>query len=160
MPELIRGTCANCEAEEVILKYARHTMCSKYACQAAAHLLVIARRSKAQSDQERNPKAAAPTYCYKIHSIHGQRDVDPGQLTAKKRRNAVDDADYEDSYLVHGDFGEDSDDDGYKDTRWVLLSDILTLSARDLKVVVTYEKMLNKRQENKRRALEVAGDEE
>jgi hypothetical protein len=159
MPELIRGTCANCEAEEVILKYARHTMCSKYACQAAAHLLVIARRSKAQSE-ERNPKAAAPTYCYKIHSIHGQRDVDPGQLTAKKRRNAVDDADYEDAYLVHGDFGEDSDDDGYKDTRWVLLSDILTLSATDLKVVVTYEKTLNKRQENKRRALEVAGDEE
>ena len=158
MPELIRGTCANCEAEEVILKYARHTMCSKYACQAAAHLLVIARRSKAQSE-ERNPKAA-PTYCYKIHSIHGQRDVDPGQLTAKKRRNAIDDADYEDAYLVHGDFGEDADDDGYKDTRWVLLSDILTLSARDLKVVVTYEKMLNKRQENKRRALEVAGDEE
>jgi hypothetical protein len=158
MPELIRGTCANCEAEEVILKYARHTMCSKYACQAAAHLLVIARRSKAQSE-ERNPKAA-PTYCYKIHSIHGQRDVDPGQLTAKKRRNAIDDADYEDAYLVHGDFGEDADDDGYKDTRWVLLSDILTLSARDLKVVVTYEKTLNKRQEIKRRALEVAGDEE
>ena len=158
MPELIRGTCAHCEAEDSILKYARHTMCSKYACQAAAHLLVIARRSKAQSE-ERNPKAA-PTYCYKIHSIHGQRDVDPGQLTAKKRRNAIDDADYEDAYLVHGDFGEDADDDGYKDTRWVLLSDILTLSARDLKVVVTYEKTLNKRQENKRRALEVAGDEE
>ena len=158
MPELIRGTCAHCEAEEVILKYARHTMCSKYACQAAAHLLVIARRSKAQSE-ERNPKAA-PTYCYKIHSIHGQRDVDPGQLTAKKRRNAIDDADYEDAYLVHGDFGEDADDDGYKDTRWVLLSDILNLSARDLKVVVTYEKTLNKRQDNKRRALEVASDEE
>ena len=29
-----------------------------------------------------------------------------------------------------------------------------------MKVVVTYEKTLNKRQENKRRALEVAGDEE
>ena len=159
MPELIRGTCAHCEAEEVILKYARHTMCSKYACQAAAHLLVIARRSKAQSE-ERNPKAA-PTYCYKIHSIHGQRDVDPGQLTAKKRRNAIDDADYEDAYLVHGDFGEDADDDGYKDTRWVLLSDILNLSERDLKeVVVTYEKTLNKRQDSKRRALEVASDEE
>jgi hypothetical protein len=128
MPELIRGTCAHCEAEDSILKYARHIMCSKYACQAAAHLLVIARRSKAQSE-ERNPKAA-PTYCYKIHSIHGQRDVDPGQLTAKKRRNAIDDADYEDAYLVHGDFGEDADDDGYKDTRWVLLSDILNLSAR------------------------------
>ena len=96
----------------------------------ALDLLVIARRSKAQSE-ERNPKAA-PTYCYKIHSIHGQRDVDPGQLTAKKRRNAIDDADYEDAYLVHGDFGEDADDDGYKDTRWVLLSDILNLSARDL----------------------------
>ena len=158
MPELIRGTCAHCEAEDSILKYARHTMCSKYACQAATHLLVIARRSKAQSE-ERNPKAA-PTYCYKIHSIHGQRDVDPGQLTAKKRRNAIDDADYEDAYLVHGDFGEDADDDGYKDTRWVLLSDILNLSARDLKVVVTYEKTLNKRQDNKRRALEVASDEE
>ena len=159
MPELIRGTCAHCEAEDSILKYARHTMCSKYACQAAAHLLVIARRSKAQSE-ERNPKAA-PTYCYKIHSIHGQRDVDPGQLTAKKRRNAVDDADYEDAYLVHGDFGEDADDDGYKDTRWVLLSDILNLSERDLKeVVVTYEKTLNKRQDSKRRALEVASDEE
>lgn len=158
MPELIRGTCAHCEAEDSILKYARHTMCSKYACQAATHLLVIARRSKAQSE-ERNPKAA-PTYCYKIHSIHGQRDVDPGQLTAKKRRNAIDDADYEDAYLVHGDFGEDAEDDGYKDTRWVLLSDILTLSARDLKVVVTYEKTLNKRQDNKRRALEVASDEE
>ena len=158
MPELIRGTCAHCEAEEVILKYARHTMCSKYACQAAAHLLVIARRSKAQSE-ERNPKAAAPTYCYKIHSIHGQRDVDPGQLAAKKRRN-VDDADFEDAYLVHGDFGEDADDDGYKDTRWVLLSDILNLSARDLKVVVTYEKTLNKRQDNKRLALEAAGAEE
>jgi hypothetical protein len=159
MPELIRGTCAHCEAEDSILKYARHTMCSKYACQAATHLLVIARRSKAQSE-ERNPKAA-PTYCYKIHSIHGQRDVDPGQLTAKKRRNAIDDADYEDAYLVHGDFGEDADDDGYKDTRWVLLSDILNLSERDLKeVVVTYEKTLNKRQDSKRRALEVASDEE
>ena len=158
MPELIRGTCAHCEAEDSILKYARHTMCSKYACQAATHLLAIARRSKAQSE-ERNPKAA-PTYCYKIHSIHGQRDVDPGQLTAKKRRNAIDDADYEDAYLVHGDFGEDADDDGYKDTRWVLLSDILNLSARDLKVVVTYEKTLNKRQDSKRRALEVASDEE
>jgi hypothetical protein len=158
MPELIRGTCAHCEAEDSILKYARHTMCSKYACQAAAHVLVIARRSKAQSE-ERNPKAA-PTYCYKIQSIHGQRDVDPGQLTAKKRRNAIDDADYEDAYLVHGDFGEDADDDGYKDTRWVLLSDILNLSARDLKVVVTYEKTLNKRQDSKRRALEVASDEE
>jgi len=159
MPELIRGTCAHCEAEDSLLKYARHTMCSKYACQAATHLLVIARRSKAQSE-ERNPKAA-PTYCYKIHSIHGQRDVDPGQLTAKKRRNAIDDADYEDAYLVHGDFGEDADDDGYKDTRWVLLSDILNLSERDLKeIVVTYEKTLNKRQEIKRRALEVAGDEE
>ncbi len=128
MPELIRGTYAHCEAEDSILKYARYTMCSKYACQAAAHLLVIARRSKAQSE-ERNPKAA-PTYCYKIHSIHGQRDVDPGQLTAKKRRNAIDDADYEDVYLVHGDFDEDADDHGYKDTRWVLLSDILNLSAR------------------------------
>jgi hypothetical protein len=159
MPELIRGTCAHCEAEDSILKYARHTMCSKYACQAATHLLVIARRSKAQSE-ERNPKAA-PTYCYKIHSIHGQRDVDPGQLTAKKRRNAIDDADYEDAYLVHGDFGEDADDDGYKDTRWVLLSDILNLSERDLKeIVVTYEKTLNKRQDSKRRALEVASDEE
>jgi hypothetical protein len=158
MPELIRGTCAHCEAEDSILKYARHTMCSKYACQAAAHLLVIARRSKAQSE-ERNPKAA-PTYCYKIHSIHGQRDVDLGKLTAKKRQNAIDDADYEDAYLVHGDFGEDADDDGYKDTRWVLLSDILNLSARDLKVVVTYEKTLNKRQDSKRRALEVASDEE
>ena len=158
MPELIRGTCAHCEAEDSILKYARHTMCSKYACQAATHLLVIARRSKAQSE-ERNPKAA-PTYCYKIHSIHGQRDVDPGQLTAKKRRNAIDDADFEDAYLVHGDFGEDADDDGYKDTRLVLLSDILNLSVRDLKVVVTYEKTLNKRQDNKRLALEAAGAEE
>ena len=159
MPELIRGTYAHSEAEDSILKYARYTMCSKYACQAAAHLLVIARRSKAQSE-ERNPKAA-PTYCYKIHSIHGQRDVDPGQLTAKKRRNAIDDADYEDAYLVHGDFGEDADDDGYKDTRWVLLSDILNLSERDLKeIVVTYEKTLNKRQDSKRRALEVASDEE
>ncbi len=62
--------------------------------------------------------------------------------------------------LVHGEFGEDADDNGYKDTRWVLLSDILNLSARDLKVVVTYEKTLNKRQDNKRRALEVASDEE
>ena len=43
----------------------------------------------------------------------------------------------------------------------MLLSDILNLSARDLKeVVVTYEKTLNKRQDNKRRALEVASDEE
>ena len=156
---LVRGTYAHCEAEDRLLKYARHTMCSKYACQAAAHLLVIARRSKAQSD-ERNPKAAAPTYCYKIHSIHRQRDADPGQFAAKKRRNAVDDADFEDAYLVHGDFVEDADDEGYKDTRWVLLSDILNWSETDLKVVVEYEKTLNKRQEIKRRALEAAGAQE
>ena len=124
----------------------------------ALDLLVIARRSKAQSE-ERNPKAA-PTYCYKIHSIHGQRDVDPGQLAAKKRRNVVDDADFEDAYLVHGDFVEDADDEGYKDTRWVLLSDILNWSETDLKVVVAYEKTLNKRQEIKRRALEAAGAQE
>ena len=155
---LVRGTYSHCEAEDRRLKYARQTMCSKYACQAAAHLLVIARRSKAQSD-ERNLKAAAPTYCYKIHSIHGQRDVDPGQLAAKKRRN-VDDADFEDAYLVHGDFVEDADDEGYKDTRWVLLSDILNWSETDLKVVVEYEKTLNKRQEIKRRALEAAGAQE
>ena len=99
-------------------------------------------------------------YCYKIHSIHGQRDFDPGQLTAKKRRNAVDDADFEDAYLVHGDFGEDEHDEGFKDTRWVLLSDILNLNEADLKLVVAYEKRLNNRQEDKRRALEAAGAEE
>jgi hypothetical protein len=67
---------------------------------------------------------------------------------------------HDDAYLVHGDFGEDTDDDGYKDIRWVLLSDILNLSETDLKVVVAYEKALNKRQENKRRALDAAAAEE
>ncbi len=42
----------------------------------------------------------------------------------------------------------------------MLLSDILNLSARDLKVVVTYEKTLNKRQDNKRRALLRVASEE
>ena len=61
---------------------------------------------------------------------------------------------------MHGDFGEDEHDEGYKDTRWVLLSDILNLNDTDLKLVVAYEKRLNNRQEDKRRALEAAGAEE
>ena len=42
----------------------------------------------------------------------------------------------------------------------MLLSDILNWSETDLKVVVEYEKTLNKRQEIKRRALEAAGAQE
>ena len=42
----------------------------------------------------------------------------------------------------------------------MLLSDILNLNEADLKLVVAYEKRLNNRQEDKRRALEAASAEE
>ena len=149
MPEFPIGTCSNCEQDNRLLKYARRTMCWSYACQQAAHADVAARKALREATGERKEKAA-PVFCYKILKVHGQRDFDPAQLVGAKRRNQHVDKESNISYLVYGDFGENERDAGFKDTRWVELTDLMNLSNSELKKLDKYEKELAKRMVAKR----------
>ena len=154
------GVCANCEEENRVLKYARKTMCCKYSCQRAAHAEVQARKASRGGSASKKEKAA-PVFCYKILQICGQRDIDPAVLVGAKRRNKLSDAEMNTSYLVHGEFGETKQDAGFKDFRWVELTDLLNLSDTEMKKVIQYEKKLHERQVAKRQALmEAAQDDE
>ena len=82
-----------------VLQYARRTMCWSYACQQAAHLSVVERKAHRRGTSERTEKVA-PTFCHKILSVHGQRDVDPACLVGAKRRNKLSAGDINVSYLV------------------------------------------------------------
>jgi hypothetical protein len=154
----VYGTCAHCETEDRLLKYARHTMCCKYACQRAAHALVVARKAAAGGGSAKKANEP-PTFCYQIWSVHGQRDVDTTLLVGKKRRNKLDEGAYEEWYLVYGLFCEDDSDDGFWDTRWVAVADLMAnedkLGDSGLKPIEEYEKGLAKRMAKKRQQVRV-----
>ena len=82
MPNRPVGTCAECETEDRVLKYARGTMCCKYRCQRAAHALVVARKGRAAGKGDGGDKKlkAPPTFCYEVVSVHGQRHLPWGSL--------------------------------------------------------------------------------
>ena len=155
-----RGTCANCEQPDRVLKYARRTMCWAYACQQAAHQAVLERKAHRGGTGEGMEKAA-PTFCHKVLSVHGQRDVDPACLVGAKRRNKLSASDTNVSYLIYGEFGEDERDVGFKDTRWVELTDLLNLKSADTKKLIAYEKALAQRMAAKRqKILDAAEDDD
>jgi hypothetical protein len=131
-----QGVCANC-GDNRLLKYAKRTMCCRYRCQKAASALRAAQNSDADDS------ADAPTFCYVLHGIEGQRFADPDKLSGYKRRNKLANADRTLQYLAHGDFGEDADDNGITDTRWVEYDELLdNIDSHDLKSSLSkYRKM-------------------
>jgi hypothetical protein len=159
---LVTGTCANCSRERP-LKYARRTMCATYACQRAAAAEVAARKAGSRGDSERESKAP-PVFCYEILSVNGQRDFDPANLVGKAKRNEVGEDEFVVSYLVFGRFAEDEDDEGFKDTRWVDLEDLLqnepNLDGTQLKPLEAYEKKLAKRMAGEKKRLREAMEED
>ena len=113
------GTCANCTTNHGVLKYARRTMCTRYKCQKAA----TAEREKRIADGG-GDDAVVPTYCFEIKEVIGMRFADPEWLVGKKRRNELAAAETSLCYLTRGKFGEDQNDDGFIDTRWVELEEL------------------------------------
>ena len=153
------GTCACCKKER-LLKYARRTMCATYACQKAAAEEVAARKSGGGGDAETSKKAM-PVFCYEVLSVHGQRDFDTSKLVGKRKRNKVSEEEFVVAYLVFGRFAEDEDDDGFKDTRWVDLEDLLqNLDGAQLKALEAYEKALVKRMTGEKQRLREAMSED
>ena len=112
------GTCANC-TNHGVLKYARRTMCTRYKCQKAATAERVARLADGGGDD-----AVVPTYCFEIKEVIGMRFADPERLVGKKRRNELATAETSLCYLTRGKFGEDQNDDGFIDTRWVELEEL------------------------------------
>ena len=153
------GTCAHCHKENRPLKYARRTMCASYACQRAAHLQVSA--CKADAGDDAPADKAAPTFCYEIIEVYGHRDCNPLALKGKRKRNELPEDEHEPSYLIFGTFAEDDEgDEGFKDTRWVDLDDLLNLGEEKLEPLVKYEKGLAKRMKQKRADMLQAREEE
>ena len=147
MVELEEGECANCN-EHRLLKYARRTMCCKYACQQAAAALCRQRRAgrRGGEDAEDPNDDKEPSFCVEIRKVYGVRDIDSARLTGKKRRNTVLSAEYTISYLLLGRFAEDDEEQGFWDTRWVDLVDLVAnLDKKSLKPLAAYEKQLAKR---------------
>ena len=68
--------------------------------------------------------AVVPTYCFEIKEVIGMRFADPERLVGKKRRNELAAAETSLCYLTRGKFGEDQNDDGFIDTRWVELEEL------------------------------------
>ena len=156
---LVTGTCAHCGRDR-LLKYARRSMCATYACQRAAAAEVAARKAGTRGERE---SKAPPVFCYEILSVNGQRDFDPAKLVGKAKRNEIGEEDFVVSYLVFGRFAEDEDDEGFKDTRWVDLEDLLqNLDGAQLKPLEDYEKKLAKRMAGQKKRLREAmeADEE
>ena len=71
--------------------------------------------------------AVVPTYCFEIKEVIGMRFADPERLVGKKRRNELAAAETSLCYLTRGKFGEDQNDDGFIDTRWVELEEKKTV---------------------------------
>ena len=112
------GTCANC-TNHGVLKYARRTMCTRYKCQKAATAERVARLADGGGDD-----AVVPTYSFEIKEVIGMRFADPERLVGEKRRNELAAAETSLCYLTRGKFGEDQNDDGFIDTRWVELEEL------------------------------------
>ena len=146
MVTYVVGECANCEQPR-LLKYARRTMCCRYACQRAARALVSRRKTgNICSDDDAGAGKEPPTFCFEILAVYGQRDFDPAQLIGKRRRNEVSSDDFTISYLLLGRFAEDEGDDGFLDTRWVDVEDLMAnLDDDGLKPLASYESALKKR---------------
>ena len=107
---------SHCEQPNRVLKYARRTICWTYACQQAAHQEVLERKAHRAGTGERTKKAA-PTFCYEVIAVHGQRDVDPALLMGARRRNKLAASNTNVSYLVYGEFEEHERDAGFKDNQ-------------------------------------------
>ena len=103
-------------------------MCSTYACQRVAHAEVVERRARRGAAGGQEKEKAAPVFCYKIIKVHSQRDFDAALLVGAKRRNInkTAESDTNVAYLVYRECGENDRDAGFKDTRWVELTDLLT----------------------------------
>ena len=152
------GQCANCEQDNRLLKYCRRTRCCKYACQRAAHAEVQARKASRGGGEVK--EKAPPVFCFSIIEVYGQRDVDPASLVGAKRRNPLAAGEKNESYLVYGEFAESETDAGFKDVRWVELTDLLNIEDGTLSKIDEYEKKLYKRMSAKRKALIEAQEED
>ena len=153
------GSCAHC-GEERLLKYARRTMCARYKCQLAAATTVAARKAANSSAGDGGHAEKMPVFCYEVLGVYGQRDCDPSKLVGKKRRNELADDDVVLAYLILGRFAEDEDDEGFNDTRWVDLEDLVAnLDDDALQPLVTYDKGLAKRMREERKRMRQEAEE-
>ena len=162
MPNHPVGTCAECETEDRVLKYARGTMCCKYRCQRAAHALVVARKGRAAGKGDGGDKKlkAPPTFCYEVVPVHGQQDFNPAHLFGAKRRNRPAESDINVSYLIFGTFGEDEHDVGFNDMRWVELSDLIQLPKAEQKKITKFDKSFAQRMADRKQKVQEAAEEE
>ena len=146
------GTCACCGLERP-LKYARRTHCSTYRCQQAAKAAVAERRGDAGGsggvDGAGTVRDKAPTFCFKVFECFGQRYLDEKRMPTRARRNDVPHDAYTIAYLVQGKFGEDADDEGLTDIRWVDLEDLVD-NQIDLSPIEEYENDLQRDMEWRR----------
>ena len=78
----------------------------------AAHQAVLERKAHrgGTGTGGEGTEKAAPTFCHKVLSVHGQPDVDPACLIRAKHRNKLSASDTNVSYLIYGEFGEDERD--------------------------------------------------
>ena len=66
-----------------------------------------------------------PHNCYEIHEVMGHAYQDVREMEVYERRNGRDWENEDIIYEVRGRFGEDDDDAGVTDTRWVKLSNLI-----------------------------------
>ena len=113
------GRCDNC-GDDRLLKYAKRTMCCRYRCQKAAAALRRAGVGEVEDEDD-----TVPTFCYEVKEILGQRLADPDALQGGKKRKALATESICLGYIVRGRFAEDVEEDGFGDTRWVELEELV-----------------------------------
>ena len=91
----------------------------------------------------------APTFCFKVFECFGQRYLDEKRMPTRARRNDVPHDAYTIAYLVQGKFGEDEDDEGLTDIRWVDVEDLVD-NQIDLSPIEEYENDLQRDMEWRR----------
>ena len=106
--------------------YNRRTTCTKNKCQKAARARVQARRREAGAvPDERDVHGEKQVFCYEVLDLLGVRQCDPMKMDDVQRRNGLGEDDISFSYLVFGNFVVNENDNGFHDTRWIDLEELL-----------------------------------
>jgi hypothetical protein len=91
--------------------------------------------------------------CVEVYAVYGVSCCDLAALSSVQRRNEVDEKNFSWSYEIYGKFGVSEDDNGYDDTRWVSLAELLkNVDDASLEVLKSFDKDLKTKARAARKA--------
>ena len=137
--------CANraCETPNLPVK---GRFCSATACKRRRAELSAAKKLGGGGSSEAHVAEDDGTQCFEVYAVYGVSRCDVSKMTPVQRRNELTEADESWSYELFGKFGTSEEDNGYDDTRKVLLAELLkNVDSDSLRVLQAFDKNIKKK---------------